>query len=374
MSLSVVRGARRRRWAVVVVVAVLLVAVPLVVSALRPAGHSLDAARLRDLVLASESVPYQGYAQSTGSLALPQLPDLADVSALFSTTTTTHAWYAAPDRYRVAVLTTGGERDLYRLPEGEYTWDYGADQLTELQGEAPVRLPRAADLLPPELARRILRTAPRDAVTTLPARRVAGIAASGLRLVPADSGTTIGQVDVWADPGSGLPLRVEVTARGQRAPILVSEFQQVGQTAPVVTAPVPAPSSGFTVTTAPDLSRALNALGQVRLPGTLAGRRASQTNVGIQGAALYGEGLATFAAVAIPRNVADSAADAAAKAGAATVPLTFGDAVLLSIAPLSLAVVRPPGGRRAFLLAGLVTPAVLQAAGEDLTHLPRSFR
>ncbi|WP_236791113.1 hypothetical protein [Amycolatopsis sp. GM8] len=370
--MSVVRQAKRRRWAVVAVVAVLLVAVPAIVAAVRPAGQSIAAAQLRALVLGSETRPYQGYAHSTGSLALPELPNLADVSALFTTTTSTHTWYAGPDRYRVAVLSAAGEHDIYRLPEGEYTWDYGTNTLTELTGQSTVRLPRASDLVPPELARWILRSAPADPVTTLPARRVAGIAASGLRLVPADPDTTIGQADIWADPGTGLPVRVEVTARGQNAPGLVAEFEDVDQTAPVVTAPKPAPGSGFTVTNAPDISDALGALGRVRLPATLGGRPVRTTNFGgVQGAALYGSGLATFVVVAVPPNLARDAADAAGQAGGATETLANGEGVFLSITPLSLAVVRPPGMRRGFLLAGLVGHQVLRAAADQLSQLRR---
>src|SRR5689334_12135197 len=216
MTPSVVRHAKRRRWAVVAAVAAVLVSVPSVVAALAPAGASVDPGRLRDLVLASASRPYQGYAESAGSLALPELPNLAPVTALFSMRTPMRAWYAGPDRYRVDILGTAGEHDVYRLPDGEYTWDYGDNTLTALIG---------------------------DPVSALPGRNVAGVAAAGLRLVPADPDTTIGRVDVWADPATGLPVRVEVTARGQQAPILVTEFQQLEQTAPVVEAPRPVPGS-----------------------------------------------------------------------------------------------------------------------------------
>jgi hypothetical protein len=375
MSLSVVRQAKRRRWALVAVVAALLVAVPTVVAELAPTGQSLDPARLRDLVLASDAAPYQGYAQSVGALALPELPNLADVSALFAGTTTTHAWYAGRNRYRVAVLTATGEHDVYRLPEGEYTWDYGTNTLTELTGEPAVRLPRASDLLPPELARWILRSAPGDTLSAVPTRRVAGIAASGLRLVPADPDTTIGQVDLWADPVTGLPLRVEVTARGQHAPGLVTAFDEVDQSAPVVTAPKPAPGSGFTVTSAPDISTALGALGRARLPATLDRRSLrTATFAGVQGAALYGAGLSTFAVVAVPRSIANGAADAATKAGGVTETLSAGSGVFLSITPLSLAIVQPPRTRTAYLLAGLVTHEVLRAAADELSQLDRGSR
>lgn len=375
MSLSVVRQAKQRRWAVVGVVTAVLVAVPSIIAAVRPAGPTLDAGRLRDLVLHSASAPYQGNARSTGSLGLPELPNLADVTALFTTTTTLRAWYAGPDRYRVAVLTPAGERDTYRLPGREYSWDYGTNTLTEVTGQQAVRLPRASDLLPPELARWILRSAPADPVTALPGRNVAGVAAAGFRLVPAEPDTTIGQADVWADPATGVALRVEVTARGQRAPGLVTEFDDVQQTAPVVGPPEPAPGSGFNVTNAPDLSNALGALGRVRLPSALAGRPVRDSDfAGVQGAALYGSGLAAFAVVAVPPTIAGSAADAAGAAGGATETLIGGTGVFLSITPLSLAIVHRAGARSGFLLAGLVGQPVLQAAADQLSQLRRGGR
>ena len=375
MTPSVVRHAKRRRWAVVAAVAAVLVSVPSVVAALAPAGASVDPARLRDLVLASAGKPYQGYAESAGSLALPELPNLAPVTALFSMRTPMRAWYAGPDRYRVDILGTAGEHDVYRLPDGEYTWDYGDNTLTELVGEPSVRLPRAGDLLPPELARRILKAAKGDPVSALPGRNVAGIAASGLRLVPADPATTIGRVDVWADPATGLPVRVEVTARGQEAPILVTEFQQLEQTTPVVEAPRPVLGSGFTVASAPDVSNALGALGQVPLPATLAGRPVVSSDFGgVEGAALYGSGLAAFAVIAVPRAVGNAAADAAAKAGAVQVKLAAGTVVQLSITPLSLAIVRASAFRRSYLLAGTVTPDVLKTVADELSRLRRSGR
>ncbi|HWD06860.1 MAG TPA: hypothetical protein VG674_30905 [Amycolatopsis sp.] len=367
--------AKLRRWALVVAIAALLVAIPSVVGALGPRGGTVDADRLRGLVLASDKAPYQGVARSVGALALPELPDLGDLTPLFAGTTEMRAWYAAPDRYRVATLTATGERDTYKFPDAEYTWDYGSAMLTKLVGDPRVRLPRASDLLPPELARRLLRMAPGDAASALPGRRIAGIAASGVRITPADPSTTIGQVDVWADPATGLPLRVEITARGQRAPIVTTEFQEVRQVQPVVSRPVPTSAMGFSVTGAPDLAQALGAFGRARLPDTLDGRPERDAQLGgIRGTALYGTGLASFAVVALPRDVGGRLADAAAKAGATTTPLESGQQVQLSIAPLSLAVVRPQFGRRAYLLAGTVTPEVLRSAGAELARPVRRSR
>jgi hypothetical protein len=210
-------------------------------------------------------------------------------------------------------------------------------------------------------------------VSALPGRNVAGVAASGFRLVPADPDTTIGRVDVWADPVTGVAVRVELTARGQDAPILVTEFGQLDQTAPVVEAPRPVLGSGFSVASTPDVADTLGAYSQVPLPSRLAGRPVTSSDFGgVQGAALYGAGLASFAVIAVPRTVANAASDAAGKAGAVQVRLAAGSVVQLSITPLSLGIVRSSVSRRSYLLAGTVTPAVLKSVADELSRLRRS--
>ncbi|MEC3977280.1 hypothetical protein [Amycolatopsis sp. H20-H5] len=373
MPLRLANRTKGRRWALVSAVAAVLVAVPLVVAAL-PAGASADPGRLRALIAASARQPYQGYAESRGSLGLPDLPKLADVTKLFTGTTQLRAWYSSPDSYRVDVLTTSGERDLTRTADSEYSWDYGANTLTQFLGEPPVRLPRAADLLPPELARRLLAAAPGDRVDALPARRVAGVEAAGIRLTPADPDTTVGRIDVWADPGTGVAVQVELTAKGQTAPVLTTSFEELAQTQPDVLAepPRPAPGSGFAVAKAPDVTAALGALGRAPLPSSLAGKPLRTTALGgVQGAGLYGTGLASFVVLAIPRDLANGASDAAAKGGARSVQLPGGTAVALAIPPLSLMVVNSTVSRRSYLLAGLVTPASLETAGRALAVLRR---
>jgi len=78
------------------------------------------------------------------------------VTSLVNGTTRIRSWYASPSSWRFDVLTAGAERDVYGTTGGEYVWDYGANLLTELIGAQPVRLLRAGDLLPPDLARRVL--------------------------------------------------------------------------------------------------------------------------------------------------------------------------------------------------------------------------
>ncbi len=284
--------------------------------------------------------------------------------------TTVRSWYRSPDRWRFDVVSTAGERDTYRTPDGEFVWDYGADQVTRLVGTAPVRLPRAGDLLPPDLARRLLATASGDVVTALDARSVAGRRADGLRLVPADPATTIGQVDVWADSGTGVPLRVEVTPRGAARPILVTAFDRFTPGPPDdgVLVPDVGRSSGYAVVEAPDIAGALGFLGGDGRPLREA------DGAGVRGVGVYGTGLSSFVALPVPRDVGAQAADAGAKAGGGDVTVPNGRIVSLSVSPLSVVIARSAVARRWYLLVGMVDTSVLRTAATELIALPRRGR
>src|SRR5262249_33538734 len=145
------------RWLCVGAATLALCLLPSLVGAMQSGGGA--AADPRDLlraVQASADRPYQGYAESRSTLGLPDLPALAQVAAVASGTTRMRAWYAAPDAWRAAIVDPTGEVDVYGTPQGTYAWDFARNLLTETVGELPARLPRAADLLPPELARRLL--------------------------------------------------------------------------------------------------------------------------------------------------------------------------------------------------------------------------
>lgn len=347
------------------------VAVPFVQNVLPASSDAVDPARLRDLIMRSANVPHQGYAESSGRLPVPELPKLASVTSLLTGTTRIRTWYASPSKERFDVVTTTGETDVYRTVDGERTYESGENKVTDLFGALPVRLPRAGDLLPPDLARRVLSAAPGDALSSIPSQRVAGVSAAGLRLRPTDPDTTVGHVDVWADPESGVPLRVELTAKNTRDPVLITRFVDFSLTPPaedVLTARL-SPNVGTGTIEASDIADALGRFGLVAPPNRLAGRDLRIEDLaGIAG--VYGTGLSSFVVVQLPRDVAGAAFDAATKAGAQESP----DAAYLEVPPLSLAVVRSFGGRRTFLLAGLVSTKVLEQAGGELAALRRSPR
>jgi hypothetical protein len=353
---SVVRRGARRRWVVVAAVVLVLVTTPVVVARWPVADLRADPSALRDRILASASVPFQGYVESQGQVTLPNLPQLGDVTGLLSGRTSMRVWHAAAHSWRVAVLDPVGEQDVFQTGDVAFLWSYQHNQWTRIAGTAPARLPRAADVLPPDLARRLLAgSGPQDRLTTLPAQRVAGVTAVGLRLTPADPDTTISRLDVWADPATGLPLRVDV------AGIFTSRFLELSRTAPTedVLSPSFAASSGYTSTNAPDVVSALNATATEQLPDSLAGH--DRVPGPLSGVAAYGTGLSRFVVIPVPGRLGRQSLDAVRAAGGAVVPGGF----VVHSSVLTLLAVRP-AARRTYVLAGFVTPDLLTRAAAEL--------
>ncbi|WP_433088025.1 hypothetical protein ACQP1P_19055 [Dactylosporangium sp. CA-052675] len=352
--MSVVRREARRRWAVVAALAGVLVAVPLVVAFAPVSAERVEPAVLRDRIIAAAQGPYQGYVESRGSMVLPDLPQLADTAALFGGTTSMRVWHAGPDAWRVAVLEPAGEKDYFRTSSAVYTWDYGRNLWTGTAGEPAVRSPQASDLVPPELALRLLRDAGSGArITPLADRRIAGVAAAGIRVTPEDPETSIGAVDVWADPRTGLALEVDVGGA------LTTRFldARVAPPADDVVQPRAAASSGFAAVTQSEVASALNSAARANLPGSLAGR--ARVPGPLSALAVYGDGLSRLVVVAVPGRLGERTMNALRNAGGTPVATGY----LLRSSVLTLAVTR--SGRRTYLVAGFVTADLItRAAGE----------
>jgi hypothetical protein len=323
------------------------------------------------MILESAEIPYQGYVDTRGQVGLPDLPALGEVVGLLSGSSRIRVWYASPQAWRVAELANTGERDLYQTAQGTFLWDFERDQVTHIVGETSVRLPRAADLLPPDLARMLLgRAGSEDVVTAIPGRRVAGVVAAGIRLSPADDATTIGHVDVWADPATGLPVQVEVVARGSGTPTFTSRFLDLNQETPGtdVLAPTWPPSAGLTIATNEDVMAALTSVTAAPLPPRLAGRAraAGADDVGV---GVYGAGLSTFAVLALPGRFGFRSIQVARESGGVPVALPGAEAYEIRTPLVTGLVVRWGADRRTrrtFLLAGPVTPEPLRQAAAEL--------
>ncbi|HEX8929750.1 MAG TPA: hypothetical protein VGA45_12600 [Actinomycetota bacterium] len=297
------RWARPWRWLVLLGAVALLAALPALVSALPVSAPPLGAARLLAKVRGSAAAPYQGYAESRASLGLPDLPVVGDQTALLGTTTRIRAWVASPTLWRVDTLTPIGERDLYHDETGTVEWDSGSNRVERTVGDAVVRFARAQDLLPPELGRRLVAGATPGEVRSLPARRVAGVDAAGLRVTPRSTTTTVGRVDLWADPSTGLPVRVELTPRGATTPIIVTTFLDLRQQPPAeatVRFAAP-PDARVDLEEAPDLARAVDRFSPFVLPDPLGGSP-RRTRVA-SAASTYGSGYDLVAALAFPARI-----------------------------------------------------------------------
>jgi len=367
---SVVSRQTWLRWATVACGAAALCALPVVVGALPVPNSPLSATALRARIMASAHVPYQGYADSTVSLGLPSLPDLSGVGMLLDGTTDQYTWYRSPEHWRAEVSTQAGEDDTYQVGTATYLWDYSNNLLTRIVGGQPVRLPRAADLLPPALARRLLVLAGASShLSRLPSRRIAGINAAGLRLRTADPRTTVAAVDIWADPATGLPAEVQVFARGPGPPVVTSSFLQLSESrpAPSVVTPDPAPGVGVTTAQLPQVANILAGAGPP-LPGQLAGQPRTRIREGISSIAAYGTGFSRFAVIPLPGDVGDQALSTALAAGGEQIETPDGTIAVIRTPLVTVALASSAYGGPVFLLAGPVTGVLLEkAAAEVLT-------
>ena len=360
-----------RRWAVVVAGVALLCGLPVIASALPVSVPRLTASQLRARILASADESYAGYAESNATFGLPPVSGLTGLTSLLNGVTKMRVWQATPGRWRVDVLSDAGERDTYQLSGcRSYIWDSGDQMLTEVRGRQTYRLPRAADLVPPALALRLLSEGGRQArFSVIAPLRVAGRSAAGLRMTPADPASTVGHVDIWADPASGLPLMVEIFSRGSARPALMSQFFQVSpwRSDPRVLTPVRASGTGFTVTSASNLAGALSNLGVLALPGQLAGRDRLSVPEGFEAISVYGGGLATFVVLGVRGSAGQNLVGDALAAGGTALKIQGGSGALISAPLINAVLVRPDGWSLTYLIAGTVDSGLLEQAAATLT-------
>lgn len=343
-------------------------------AALPVPGSDIGAQALRTRILASARLPYQGYAESTVDLGLPVLPDLQSVSRLFDGTTDQYVWYVSPGHWRSDGLSAAGESDVYQVCRVTYLWNYTNNLLTRIVGGQPVRLPRSADLLPPALARMLLGLAsPADHLSRLPSMRVAGVDAAGLRLVPADRTTTVGAIDIWADPADGLPVEVKIMGRGVKRPVLVASFLELSQRRPAFATVIPHPDPGVDAVTArlSSLNGILNGDGDGDrdgdpFPASLAGLGRIATPGGLTGVAAYGTGFSRIVLLPLPGKAGSQAVSAATSSGTAKVRLPGGTGLLIRTPLLTVLLATTQRFGRTFLFTGAVTPALLEHAASDL--------
>ena len=241
---------------------------------------------------------------------------------------------------------------------------FGERRVTVTQGEAAVRFARPADLLPPELGRRVAAAAGAGEAARLGARRVAGAPVLGLRITPRSAGTTLARADLWADAATGLPVRVELTARGQDEPIVTSTFLnlQLGPPDPGhVRFDMPA-DADVQRDQAPDLARAIDRFSPFVLPDPLAGQPRRTRVAGA--ASTYGRGFDLVAVLAFPASFSPRT-----RAFLDKVPTrkgSWGEASVIATPLLNGMIFERDGV--AYALAGTATQPVLDRVAAELAR------
>lgn len=350
----------------------LLCATPALVG-LRPVTASRAApVELLERIRASGGVGYSGLAESRGNLGLPSLPRLGALDDLLSGTIRTRVWYAGPNRYRVDRLTPIGEEDTVSDATGSWTWSAERRLARQVPGKPALRLPEPYDLLPPELARRLAAPATDAELRPLPDRRIAGRSAAGLRIVPAGQ-TTLGQVDIWADPRTGLALQVEVTGRGTEVPTVRTRFLDVRFGTPTVTPFQPPLDAQIDVDETPDLVSTIDRFSAYQLPARVAGLTRSERVSGLQGgAATYGDGYALLAVLPLSDRLSNSTLRRLSEPPGQLVEIPGARAAAIVSRILGTVVVVGP--YQSFLIAGTVPLETLVQAARDLTREPLPLR
>jgi outer membrane lipoprotein-sorting protein len=226
---------RRARWAIpagALVVTGGVLAGTLISSAQAAPGlPARTAAQLLAEVADSTTPPLTGTVVETASFGLPSLPATGNPTSLSSLLTGSHTirvWYASPGHFRLAVPQSLSESDVIRDGRTAWLWQSTLNKVTRyaLPAHAPERTVPKQPLTPQQAARQVLAAVgPTTTVRVDSNVTVAGQAAYALVLAPKDTRSLIGQVQIDVDGSNGVPLRLQVFARGASSPAF-----QVGYT------------------------------------------------------------------------------------------------------------------------------------------------
>jgi outer membrane lipoprotein-sorting protein len=243
--IKVPKLSRRARWAVpigaLVITGGVMAGSLISVAQAAPALPARTPAQLLAEVADSSAPPLTGTVVETASFGLPRLPGTGNPTSLSSLLTGSHTirvWYSSQEHFRLAVPESLSESDLIRDGSTAWLWQSTKNSVTEFSlpaHEAAPATPPVRALTPQQAAQQVLATVgPTTTVSVASNVTVAGKAAYELILAPKDSRSLVGQVRIAIDGGNGVPLRLQVFARGASSPAF-----QVGYTSVQYVTPAP---------------------------------------------------------------------------------------------------------------------------------------
>jgi outer membrane lipoprotein-sorting protein len=252
------------RWAPAAVAVVVVAGAAVAVPAVANASVNLPTktpTQVLALVAGSKVTALSGTVAETSDLGLPSLPAGSVPSSAKSGTAADIALLTGPNSLRVYVdgakkvrvqdLQSLAERDVIR--NGSDVWAYDSKANTVEHGKIQTQsgqhfarpgataqgvtpgdpTPNPADLTPEGLATKLLAELKSSSnVTVGDDVRVAGRPAYDLVLTPKVSDTLIGSVSIAVDAATGLPLQVQVDARGQKTPAVSIGFSSLDLSTP----------------------------------------------------------------------------------------------------------------------------------------------
>lgn len=252
------------RWLPAIVVPVAIaagaIAIPLAAGAADlPVKSPEDVLRL---VASSDTKAFSGTVEQSSDLGLPSLPkatggssadaSVASTLELLMGDHTAKVYVDGPTKVRVQVLDQLAERDAIRNGSDVWLYQSSDESVTHLtvpaHRDGTPTTPDPTATTPQALAQRFLAAVdPTTAVSLGANTKVAGRDAYDLVLTPRTDATLVGSVAIAVDGQTGLPLRVQVTARGASSPAFEAGFRSFNPGAPDASVFSFTPPKGATV-------------------------------------------------------------------------------------------------------------------------------
>jgi len=205
-----------------------------------------------------------GTIEQTSELGLPELPTTGPTASatagaasaleLLTGSHTGRVYLNGQGGIRLQVLDSLAERDLVR--NGSDVWLYNSKDNSATHVTLPAKDAAGTDATTPDgmatpeqLAAKFLAAVdPSTTVSVGTDGSVAGRSVYDLVLTPKTTGTLVGTVSISVDSQTGLPLAVEVTARGQEKPAFRLAFTELTLGAPDASLFTFSPPAGASVT------------------------------------------------------------------------------------------------------------------------------
>jgi outer membrane lipoprotein-sorting protein len=209
---------------------------------------------LADVAATHKVPPLTGTVVETTSLGLPQLPRAGNQTSLSSLLTGSHTmkvYWQDNKHFRLALPQSLSETDVIRNGSTAWLWDSNDNTVTKFavpadnsknKGTAEragakakaAGMPQlSAPLTPQQAANELLQEVGKTTTVGVQSNvDVADQAAYQLLLAPKDARSTIGSVRIAIDGKTGVPLRLQVFAKGGTAPAFQVGYTSISYTAP----------------------------------------------------------------------------------------------------------------------------------------------